>query len=146
MKVRLFVNQFRTDGTALEYIRLAKNVSPRQTKGIDESHTREAQEILESVREQDNSGYELDIDITGKNLIDQMDSDLEDMGLVPYHFSKAAAEAGEAISVGSHVSIPHDDRRFSTLAVSRRKASVRLRDGAGNEYVVPWQLPRPWRE
>ncbi len=90
---------------------------------MDESHRKEAQEILESVREQDNSGYELDINIEGKNLIDQMDNDFEDMGLVPYHFSKAAAEAGEDISLGTYVIIPHDDRKFKTVAISRRHRS-----------------------
>jgi len=133
-------------GTAREYIRLVKNAILMPTKIVDESHGKEAQEILESVREQDNSGYELDIDITGTNLINQMDKDFEDMGLVPFHFSAAARSAGEAISVGSRVSIPRDDRKFRIVAVSRRYGTVHLRDANGNEYLIPWQLARPWRE
>ncbi len=146
MKARLFVNQLRTDGTALEYIRLVKKASSRPTKAVDESHGREAQEILESAREQDNSGYELDINIRGNTLITQMDRDFESMGLVPYHFSKAAAEAGQDISLGTYVIIPNDDRQFKVVSISRRKGSVRIRDASGNEYLIPWQLVQPGRE
>ena len=146
MRAKLFINQMKIGGTAREYIRLVKNASPIPTKGMDESHRKEAQGILESVREQDNYGYELDIDISGRNLIDQMDKDFESVGLVPYHFSKAAAEAGQGISLGSYVIIPGDDRKFRTVAISRRRGAVRIQDAEGNEYVVPWQLPRPWRE
>ncbi len=145
MKAKIYANQMKLGGSALEYIRLVKNASPRPTKALDESHGREAQEILESAREQDNYGYELDIDITGNNLIDQMDKDFESVGLVPYHFSKCAAEAGEDISLGSYVIIPGDDRKFRTVAISRRTGSVRIRDASSNEYLIPWQLPRPWR-
>src|SRR5271157_1326988 len=146
MKAKIVANQLRTNGTALKYIRLVKNATPIPTKAVGESQGKEAQDILESVREQDNSGYELDINIEGKSLIDQMDKDFESVGLVPYHFSKPAAEAGEDISLGSYVIIPHDDRQFRVVAVSRRKGSVRIRDASGNEYLIPWQLPRPWRQ
>ena len=146
MKAKIYANQLRIDGTALEYIRLVKKASPIARKEMDESHRIEAKEIIESVKEQDNSSYELDINIEGKNLIDRMDNDFEDMGLVPYHFSKAAAEAGEGISLGTYVIIPGDDRKFRTVAISRRRGAVRIQDAEGNEYVVPWQLPRPWRE
>jgi hypothetical protein len=145
MKAKIYSNQLRTDGTALEYIRLVRNTTLIPKKAVDESHRKEAQNILESAKEQDNSGYELDINIEGKNLIDQMDSDFESMGLIPYHFSKAAAEAGEDISLGTYVIIPNDDRKFRTVAISRRKGAVRIRDAAGSEYLVPWQLVRPWR-
>ncbi len=146
MKAKIYANQLRIDGTALEYIRLVKKASPIPRKEMDESHRIEAKEIIESVKEQDNSGYELDINIEGKNLIDRMDNDFEDMGLVPYHFSKSAAEAGEYISLGTYVIIPHDDRKFRTVAISKRHGAVRLRDANGNEYLLPWQLVRPWRE
>src|SRR5208283_1901153 len=134
MRAKLSINQMKIGGSAWEYLRLVRNASPLPTKAVDESHGKEAHDILESVREQDNSGYELDIDISGKNLIDQMDNDFEDVGLVPYHFSKSAAEAGEVISVGSRVGIPGDDRQFRTVAISKRKGSVRIRDAAGGEY------------
>jgi len=146
MKARLFVNQLRIEGAAQDYIRLVKNASPRPTKGMDESHRREAQEILESVRKQDASGYELDIDISGEDLIDQMDRDFESVGLIPYHFSKAAAEAREGISLGTYVIIPHDDRKFRVVSIFRRYGAVGLRDADGNEYHIPWQMVRPWRE
>jgi len=145
MRAKLFVNQMRIGGSASEYLRLVRNASLIPTKAVDESHGREAQEILESVRKQDDSGYELDIDISGKNLIDQMDKDFESVGLIPYHFSKAAAEAGEDISLGTYVIIPHNDRQFRVVSISRRKGSVRIRDASGNEYLIPWQLVRPWR-
>ncbi len=144
MKAKLFVNQMRLGGSAWEYLRLVRNANPIPPKAIEESHGREAQEILESAREQDNSGYELDINIEGKNLIDQMDRDFESVGLIPYHFSKAAAKE-DAISVGTRVSIPHDDRQFRVVSIFRRYGAVSLRDADGNEYLIPWQLPRPWR-
>ncbi len=145
MKARLFVNQLRIDGTALEYIRLVKIATRIPTKAVDEPQRNEARDILESAKEQDNSGHELDINIEGKSLIVQMDKDFESVGLIPYHFSKSAAEAGEDISLGTYVIIPNDDRKFRVVAVSRRKGSVRIRDASGNEYLIPWQLPRPWR-
>jgi len=145
MRAKLWANQMKIGGSAWEYLRLVRNASSRPPKAVDESQGKEAQEILESVREQDNSGYELDIDITGNNLIGQMDRDFEDMGLIPYFFSNAAREAGETISAGSRVSIPGDERQFRTVAISRRKGSVRIRDAAGSEYLIPWQLVRPWR-
>jgi hypothetical protein len=120
MKARLVVNSISTGDSARNYLRLVKASRHHPSvEALDESHRREAQEILESVRKQDDSGYELDIDITGKNLIDQMDRDFESVGLIPYHFSKAAAEAGEDISVGTNVIIPNDDRKFRTVAISR---------------------------
>ena len=146
MKAKIVANQLRTNGTALKYIRLVKNATPIPRKGTDESHRNEAQDILESVRQQDNSGYELDINIEGKHLIGQMDRDFEDMGLVPYHFSKAAAEAGQDISLGTYVIIPNDDRKFRVVSISRCKGSVRIRDASGSEYLIPWQLVQPGRE
>jgi len=146
MSAKLSINQMKIGGSASEYLRLVRKASPIPTKTVEESHRKDAREILESVRRQDDSGYELDINIEGKNLIDQMNHDLEDFGLVPYFFSNAALEAGEAISVGSQVSIPHDDRKFRIVAVSRHYGTVHLRDANGNEYLVPWQLARPWRE
>jgi|SRR5271157_4050223 len=146
MRAKLWANQMKIGGSAWEYLRLVRNSIRIPTKAVEESHGRDAQKILESGRQQDNSGYELDINIEGKSLIDQMDKDFESVGLVPYHFSKPAAEAGEDISLGSYVIIPHDDRQFRVVAVSRRKGSVRIRDASGNEYLIPWQLPRPWRQ
>jgi hypothetical protein len=146
MKAKFVKSLLDTGSAARDYIRLIKNASSRAIKGIDESHGTEAQEILESIREQDNSRYEVDIDISGKNLIDQMDSDLDDLGLVPYHFSNTARSAGAVISVGSPIRIPGDDRQFRTVAISTSEGSVRIRDASGNEYSVPWHLPRPWRE
>jgi hypothetical protein len=146
MKARIYANQMRSGAAARDFIRLARSASSRPTKGMDESHSREAQEILESIREQEDSRYELDIDITGKNLIGQMNSHFDDLGLVPYFFSNAALASGEAISVGSRVSIPADDRRFRVVSISRRDGAVRIRDAKGNEYLVPWQLVQPWGE
>ncbi len=146
MRAKLWANQMKIGGSASEYLRLVRKANPIPTKAVEESHGREAQEILESARKQDNSGYELDINIEGKNLIDQMDRDFENLGLVPYFFSNAARAAGKAISVGSHVSIPHDDRKFRVVSISRRYGTVHLRDANGNEYLIPWQLARAWRE
>lgn len=146
MRAKLSINQMKIGGSASEYLRLVRNATPIPTKTVDESHRREAQEILESIREQDNSGYELDINIEGKNLIDQMDKDFESVGLVPYHFSKSAAEAGEAISVGSRISIPGDERQFKVVSISRHYGAVCIRDASGSEYLIPWQLVQPWRE
>jgi hypothetical protein len=146
MKAKFVKSLIDTGSAARDYIRLVKNASSRAIKGMDQSHGREAKEILENIRELDDSSYGLDIDITGQNLIDQMGRDLEDMGLIPYFFSNAAREAREGISAGSHIRIPDDDRKFRVVSISRRNGSVRIRDASGNEYLVPWQLPQPWRE
>ena len=131
MKARLVINGINTGDSARNYLRLVKASRHHPSvEALDESHRREAQDILESIQSQ-NQSDDLDINITGKNLIGQMDKDFEDMGLIPYFFSNAARAAGEDISVGTRVSIPHDDRKFRTVAISRRYGSVRIRDADG---------------
>jgi hypothetical protein len=146
MKARLFVNILKRGHVAADYVRLVES-TPHQSSTVIDNHNRgQAQQILETVQNCNQPDYELDVNIAGKDLIWQLDHDFESIGLVPYFFSNAACSAGEGIAVGSCVSIPGDDRQFRTVAISRPSGAVCLRDAEGNEYVVPWQLVRPWRE
>jgi hypothetical protein len=146
MKARLFTNILRRGHVAADYVRLVERTRQRSPTETNDPNRRQAQQILETVQNDNKPDYELDINIAGKDLIWQLDHDFESIGLVPYFFSDAARVAGEGIAVGSCVTIPGDDRKFMTVAISRRKGSVRIRDTAGNEYLIPWQLARPWRE
>jgi hypothetical protein len=145
MKARIIVNEISAGTVARDYMRLIKG---RRNSPLAETKEQRggAKIILETIREQDNSKYELDISITGKNLLGRMDRDFDSMGLIPYRFSNAALAAGEGISVGSHVMIPGDDREFSTVSISKRNGSVRLRDKGDSEYIVPWHLVYPYKQ
>jgi hypothetical protein len=144
MRAKLYANRLKIKGAAWEYLRLVRSSSPKPTKKIDESHGREAQEILETIEKQ-NPPEDLDINIPGKTLIDQMDRDFEDMGLVPYWFTDLARSRGEAIHPGSHVFIVGDPsgKTYRTIQVSYDQQSVRVRDAEENEFVLPWEMVKP---
>jgi hypothetical protein len=146
MRARLFTNILRAGSVARDYVRLAETNRDRTATAIDDTKGREAEKVLESFHDANLPEYELDINISGSDLTQLLDGDLESMGLVPHFFTNAACEAGEGISVGSHVIIPGDDRKFRTVAISRRHGTIHLQDANGSEYLVPWQLARPWRE
>jgi hypothetical protein len=146
MRVRLFTNILRAGSVARDYVRLATSKHDRTATGVEGPKGGEAQRVLESFQDADKAEYELDINIGGNDLIRLLDTDLECMGLVPYHLTKSAAKAGEAISVGSCASIPGDDRKFKVYSISRRYGAVGILDAQGNKYLVPWQLPRPWSD
>jgi len=145
MKARLITNILRRGHVAADYVRLVESISHHLSTETNDPNRRQAQQILETVQNDNKPDYELDINIAGKDLIWQLDNDFESMGLVPYFFSDAARAAGEGITVGTCVNIPGDDRKFRTVAISRRKGSVRIRDTAQNEYLIPWHLVRPDR-
>ena len=144
MKARLFINLISTGDRARDYLRLVK--SPRrhqQVETLGESNGREAQAILETIQDQ-NQPDELDINIKGQTLIKQMDTDLEDFGIVPYWYSELARSRGEGIYPGVSVIITGDPSRTSyrTMGVSYRRRAIRIRDGK-TEFTLPWDLVVP---
>ncbi|MGB6065014.1 MAG: hypothetical protein WBG50_09405 [Desulfomonilaceae bacterium] len=131
MKARLLVNLISTGDRARNYLGLDKG--PRRRPPIDALYapsSSKAQKILETIQNQ-NLPDDLDINITGKNLIAHMDNDFDDKALLLYHFGKAAAEAGEGFSIGSYVIVPNDARKFRPVAISRRHGSVQITDAVG---------------
>jgi len=144
MKARIIRGLIETGTAARDFIRLVKNASSRAVKGMDESHGTEAREILEFIEKQ-NPPDDLDINIQGKTLIDQMDRDFQDMGLIPYWFTDLARSSGEAIHPGSHVFIIGDPsgKTYRTIQVSYDHQSVRVRDIEETEFVLPWEMVKP---
>jgi len=143
MRARLFTNILRAGSVARDYLRLVESRRHRTSTGMADPNSREAQKILESFQDANKPEYELDINITGNDLIRQLDRDFEQVGLIPYYFSDAARLAGEAISEGSLVTVPAEDRSFRVVGISRQSGAVRMRDSGDNEYTVPWALVIP---
>ena len=145
MKARLFINLISTGDRARNYLRLVKG--PRRHQPVEASDAPrggEAQDILETIQNQDQP-YDLDINIKGKNLIGQMDRDLEDMGLVPYWYTEMARSRGEGIYPGVAVVITGDPsrKRYRTMGVSINRQAIRIRDTEKNEFTLPWDLVVP---
>ena len=145
MKARLFINLISTGDSARNYLRLVKG--PRRHPPVEtlgESHGREAQAILETIQDQ-NQPDELDINIKGQTLIKQMDTDLEDFGLIPYWYSELARSRGEGIYPGVLIIISGDParKRYRTTGVSFRRQAIRMKDAEGNEFVLPWEMGVP---
>jgi hypothetical protein len=145
MRAKTCLYRLGLNGKASQYMRLVeRGRRPKAPKESEEQKKGEAQTILETFQEEPE---ELDISIAGKDVIKQLDSDFDDMGLVPYYFSKAARTAGDAISVGSYVRVPGLNRRFRVLEIMRHFGAIRLRDPDGIQYVFPWDIKvRPWEK
>jgi len=144
MKARLFINGIRTGDRAGDYLRLVRG--PRrqpQVETLDILRRGEAQVILESIQNQ-TQPYEPDIDIEGKTLISQMDSDFEDFGVVPYWYSEIARSRGEGIYPGVSVIIAADPLRikYRTIDVSFSRRAIRITDGK-NVFILPWDMVVP---
>ena len=144
MRARLFTNILRAGSVARDYLRLVESRRHRTSTGMDDPNSREAQKILESFQDANKPEYELDINISGDDLIHLLDRDFEQVGLIPYYFSDAARLAGEAISEGSRVIIFADDRTFTVVRIVRQSGAVCIKDSDDSEYVVPWNLVRPY--
>ena len=144
MKARLFINRISTGDRARNYLRLVEG--PRRhlpVHGLGQSTGREAQAILETIQNQ-MQPYEPDIDIEGQTLLEQMESDLEDFGVVPYWYSPVARSRGEGIYPGIQVVITGDSSRTSyrTVGVSFSRRAIRISDGK-NEFILPWEMVVP---
>ena len=96
MKARLLANLIAAGDTARNYLRLVRGPRHPTVQALDAPCRGEAQAILETIQQQ-NQPNELDIHIKGQTLIKQMDSDLEDFGVVPYWYSELATSRGEGI-------------------------------------------------
>lgn len=144
MRARIFINEMRSGAAARDYLRLVKGARHERIRGNQEPTRGEACGILETVRNQ-TQPYEPDIDIEGQTLIKQMNTDLQDFGLIPYWYSDVARSRGEGIYPGVQVVITGDPSRqgFETVEVSFEQESVRMRDSRGQEFVVPWDLVMP---
>jgi hypothetical protein len=145
MKARLFINLISTGDRARNYLRLVKGPRRHQpVEALDSSNRGEAHEILETIQNQ-NEPYELDINIKGKNLINQMDRDFEDMELVPYWYTDLARSRGEGIYPGVSVIITGDPsrERYRTLEVSLSRQAIRIEDTAKNEFILPLGMVVP---
>ena len=143
MRARIFINEMRSGAAARDYLRLVKGGLVRPMQEAKEPSRCEAQDILESIRNQ-TQPYEPDIDIEGQTLLKQMDSDLEDFGVVPYWYSEAAKSRGEGIYPGVSVIIAADPLRveYRTIEVSFSHRAIRVTDGE-HEYVLPWDMVVP---
>ena len=143
MRAKTCLYRLRLNGKASQYIRLVeRGRRPTPLKESEEDKKAEAQTILETFQDH-NEPDELDISISGKDLNKQLDSDLDDMGAIPYYFSKAAREAREQIVVGCYVTVPGLQRRFRVLDIMRRLGSIRLKDPEGIQFVFPWGMVLP---
>lgn len=145
MKAKTCLNRIGLHGKAPEYIRLVEDTHRVSKKEVIEPKKPQAPELLETLQDREPEG--LDINITGKDLIRRLDSDFDDMGLVPYYFSKAARRAGEDIFVGRSVRVRGLPQRFRVVDIFRRYGSVRVRDTTEDDdvqYVFPWHMVRPW--
>lgn len=125
MKARLVVSSINSGDCARNYVRPVKGAPHAPVKATNEQKPGGAQEILETLQDNNEPKDELDIRITGKDMIRQTDNDFEGMGLVPYFFSYAARLAGEAISVWSRVSMLGNDRQFRAVSVSKQILGTR---------------------
>ncbi len=147
MKAKIYANQMRIGGTAQEFIRQVQNSRHIPVNRTGEPKNAEALGILETFGVHNEPPEEIDIGvITGENMNWQLDNDLMDFKVIPYFFTNDARYRGEGIAEGDSVSLLGDDRSFEVVHVSYESESVHLRDSDGNEYLVPWQLPQPWRE
>ncbi len=144
MNARLLINVISTGDRARDYVRLVKGPRHRPPVECRGESRREAQTILETIQDQ-NQPYEPDINIQGQVLINQMDSDLQDFGVVPYWYSGAARSRGEGIYPGVLIIISGDParKRYRTTGVSFRRQAVRIKDAEGNEFVLPWEMAVP---
>jgi hypothetical protein len=146
MKARLFVNQLRTDGTALEYIRQVQNSRHISMNQTGEPKKAEALGVLEAYQDSNQPPEEIDLGvITGKDMNRQLEYDLSDFRVIPYFFSDAARSKGEGIAEGDAVSLPGDDRIFKVIRISYESESVRIRSEDDFDFTVPWRLIRPLR-
>ncbi|MGB6068798.1 MAG: hypothetical protein WBG50_28645 [Desulfomonilaceae bacterium] len=145
MKAKICSNRLKLGGKAVDYLRLVEKTHRATAQEAAEPKRAEAQTILETFQEEPE---ELDIGIAGKQVIQQLDSDFDDMGLVPYYFSKAAKAAGENIAVGHFVIVPGlTGRRFRVLRILRQYESIRLIEvGTEIQYLFPWTMVRPMRK
>src|SRR5271157_3332896 len=146
MEARLYLNQLTIGSVARDFVRLVEGTRPRPTKEMQEPSKRKAQEILESIEAQDNSAYELDVNIEGKDLIKHMDQGFKDLEIVPYFYRDEAKSQGVGIYPGSYVIISGDPSKtkYRTIKVSFTEQSVRIRDTQdGNRFQLPWDLLEP---
>jgi hypothetical protein len=144
MKARLLANLIATGDSARNYLRLVRG--PRRHPPVETlgKSRREAQTILETIQDQ-NQPDELDINIGGQTLINQMDADLQDLGLIPYWYSELARSRGEGIYPGVLIVISGDParKRYRTTGISFRRQAIRMKDAEGNEFVLPWEMGVP---
>src|SRR5271157_4032750 len=128
MKARLFVNQLRIDGTALEYIRQVQNSRHISMNQTGEPKKAEALGVLEAYQDSNKPPDEIDLGvITGKDVNRQLEYDLMDFRILPYFFSDLARSKGEGIAEGDSVSLLGDDRIFEVIRISYESESVRIR-------------------
>ncbi len=146
MKARLFVNQLRTDGTALEFIRQVQNSRHISMNQTGEPKKAEALGVLEAYQDSNNPPEEIDLGIiTGENMNRQLDYDLLDFQVIPYFFTDAARSKGEGIAAGDAVSLLGDNRVFKVIRIFYESESVRIRAEDDFDFTVPWRLIRPLR-
>lgn len=143
MRARIFINQMQRSSAARDYLRLVKGGLVRPMQEAKEPSKGEAQGILETIQGQPQP-YEPDIDIEGQTLLKQMDTDLEDFGVVPYWYSQLARSRGEGIYPGIQVVITGDSSRTSyrTIEVSFSSRAIRVSDGE-QEFILPWDMVVP---
>ena len=144
MRARIVMNQIKSGATARDYLRRVKGGLLRPRQEAREPSRGEACGILETIRNQ-TQPYEPDIAVEGQTLLKQMDTDLEDFGLVPYWYSDLARSRGEGIYPGVLIIISGDPsrKRYRTTGVSFRRQAIRIKDAQGNEFVLPWEMAVP---
>jgi hypothetical protein len=145
MRARIINKLIHTGTVARDYVRLIKGGRHSPLKEADKQRGREAQDILESMRDQERPENDLEIDITGKVVIQQMDRDLKDFGLVPYYYTDLARSRCEGICPGVYVRLLGDPsrRRYRTIHVSFSRQATRIKDAQENEFVLPWDMVEP---
>ena len=143
MTVKMLLNQMGSGAAARDYLRLVNSARHREIETQEFSQS-EAQSILETIQ-QENEPNDLDINIEGKTLINQMDRDFAEVGLVPYWYTVEAKLRGEGIYPGVRVIIIGDPSRkeYETIDVSFSHEATRIRDDENNEFVVPWDMVAP---
>jgi len=147
MGTRAWLYRLGLDGKAAQYIRLVEDTHRLPDKEISEPKKPQAPDLLENFRDEPQDLD--DINISGRDLIQQINDDFDDLQLVPFYFSKIAKKVGKGISVGDYVCVPGLDRPFQVLRIWIRYGSVRVRDLTEDDdiqYLFPWDMIRPWEE
>ena len=147
MEAKIYANQMKIGGTALEYIRQVQNSSHILVNQSGEPKKAEALGVLEAYQDSNKPAEEIDLGIiTGKDVNRQLDYDLLDFKVKPYVFTDDARSKGEGVAEGDLVSLLGDDRVFKVIRISFESESVRILAENDLDFTVPWHLVRPWRE
>jgi hypothetical protein len=145
MRAKIIANVIGAGSVARDFVRLVKGWRNSPLKEAKEQKRGGAQAILECMLDQEQPEGDLEVDISGKVVIQQMDRDLQDFEAIPYWYTDVARSRGEGICPGVYVIITSDSsgKKYRVTGVSFSRQAIRIKDVQGNAFLLPWELAEP---